>query len=431
MILNKRILIISPHFPPINAADMHRVRLSLPNFSKFGWEAEVVMVKQKFVDLSKDQMLLESLPTDLKIHEVKAFKKELTSKIGLGSLALRSIYFYKKYVNDLLKRKHFDLILFSTTEFPLCVLGTYWQKKFKIPFVIDMQDPWHTEYYESKPKSERPPKYWFSYNLNKFLEPIAMRKVNGIISVSEKYIYVLQHRYKNINKIPSKVITFPAAELDFEIAELHSKNLKTPLLNNSHINLVYIGRGGFDLNKSATLLFETFKEGLESNFELFKNVRFYFIGTSYAPEGKGKKTIMPIAKQFGFDNYVVEQTDRIPYYESIAYLKKANGLIILGSDDESYTASKIFPYILAKRPLLAIFNLKSSAAHIIKNCNAGVVSDINAPLKSDILIETFLNKITSKKPIEKITDWKKFSMYSALELTRQQCKLFDLVLQNG
>ena len=406
---------------------MHRVRLSLPYYKVFGWEAEIVVVKQQFLDIPKDQMLLESIPTGLKIHEVNALKKELTSKLGLGSLALRSIYYYKKYVNALLKRKHFDLILFSTTEFPLCVLGTYWKKKFNIPFVIDMQDPWHTEYYVNKPKSERPPKYWFSYNLNKFLEPIAMRQVDGIISVSEKYIDMLQQRYENINKIPYQVITFPAAENDFEIAELYSKKLHTPLLNHSYINLVYVGRGGFDLTLSATLLFKTFKQNLDSNFDLFKDIRFYFIGTSYAPQGTGVQTILPIANKFSINNYVIEQTDRIPYYDTISYLKKADGLIILGSDDEGYTASKIFPYILAKKPLLAIFNKKSSAGKIIRDCNSGVVADLYNTSEAESEIRDYLSFRARNDEYENSTDWEVFSSYTAKNLTKVQCEFLDKI----
>lgn len=406
---------------------MHRVRLSLPYYKMFGWEAEVVTVKQQFVDLPKDQMLLESLPTGLEIHEVNAFNKKITSKLGLGSLALRSIYYYKKYVNALLKRKHFDLILFSTTEFTLCVLGTYWKKKFNIPFVIDMQDPWHTEYYVNKPKAERPPKHWFSYHLNKLLEPIAMRKVDGIISVSRKYIEILQDRYENINNIPFKVITFPAAELDFEIAELHSKKLQTPLLKSSYINLVYIGRGGFDLIPSTTLLFKTFKRNLDANFNLFKNIRFYFIGTSYAPQGTGVQTILPIAKTFSINDYVIEQTDRVPYYDAITYLKKANGLIILGSDDEGYTASKIYPYILARKPLLAIFNEKSSAGKIIRDCNAGFVAGLNNTLAAESEITDYLNLRAKNNEHQNSTDWEVFSSHTAKNLTKVQCEFLDKI----
>ncbi len=125
----KRLLIISPYFAPVNAADMQRVRTSLPYYKKYGWEVEVVAVATEFTDMQQDELLTESIPSDIKIHHVKAFNKSLTLKLGLGSIALRSIWFYRKKVNKLLRETRFDLIYFSTTQFPVCILGAYWKKK--------------------------------------------------------------------------------------------------------------------------------------------------------------------------------------------------------------------------------------------------------------------------------------------------------------
>ena len=142
----KKLLIISPYFPPTNAADMQRVRISLPFFNSYGWHAEIVTVDEKYADMVRDELLLESVPPNIKIHKVKAFNKKWTSKIGLGSIGLRSLYYYLKKVNSLLKNNNFDLIYFSTTQFPVCILGAYWKRKFKVPYVIDMQDPWYSTY---------------------------------------------------------------------------------------------------------------------------------------------------------------------------------------------------------------------------------------------------------------------------------------------
>ncbi|WP_293312285.1 glycosyltransferase [Pedobacter sp. UBA5917] len=425
----KKLLIISPHFPPRNAADMHRVRLSLPHYEENGWQPTVVCVDPLYYDVVEDPLLLESIPSNVKVHYVKALQKKWTSKFGLGSLALRSFLFYEKYVTRLLRKEHFDLIFFSTTEFPVCVLGAYWTKKFNIPYVIDMQDPWHSEYYQNKPKAQRPPKYWFSYRLNKYLEPIAMRKVSGIMSVSADYIEVLTQRYNKVKKIPTAVITFPAAIKDFEIVDANKAYLATPLLNNNTINLVYIGRGGHDLKQAATLLFENFRLQLSKGDGLFEKFKFYFIGTSYAPKGMGIATIKPIADSMGLANHVYEQTDRISYFETLAYLSNADGLVILGSDDPGYTASKIYPYILSKKPILAIFNLKSSAAEIIRDCNAGSVADIQNKVQAGKIIQDFLNNMANPNFVYEQMNIENFSIYSAEALTKKQCDLFNQVVQ--
>jgi hypothetical protein len=185
----KRVLIISPYFPPSNAADMQRVRTSLPYFKEFGWDAAVVVVNARYSEMVKDDLLMQSLPPDTKIYETGALDKKLTSKLGMGSLGFRALRHYRKKVNSILTKEKFDLIYFSTTQFPVCALGPGWKKRFGIPYAIDMQDPWYSEHYKNKPKNERPPKYRLIYGLHKILEAKAMKNVDGLISVSARYIY--------------------------------------------------------------------------------------------------------------------------------------------------------------------------------------------------------------------------------------------------
>jgi len=421
----KKLLIISPYFPPVNAADMQRVRTSLPYFAANGWDAEVVMVNENYIDLATDELLMQSLPAQLKIHKVKALKKHFTSKLGLGSIALRSLWYYKQKVNQLLKIQKYDLIYFSTTQFPVCILGAYWKKHFGIPYVIDMQDPWFSDYYEDKPKDKRPTKYWFSYRLNKYLEPLAMKNVDGLISVSDDYIGDLKNRYPVIKNIPSTTITFGAFEPDLRIAGRNSKGFPR-LLNERIINIVYIGRGGADMHKAITPLFKSLKTGLDEGNDALKNIRLYFIGTSYAPNGEGIPTISPLAKQFGVEDQVVEITNRIGYYHTLITLQQADALFIPGSDDPKYTASKIYPYLLTQKPLLAIFNQASSAINILKEY--GVMHVYNYDTVTNANVNEFLMALTNGDLELPQYDPKAVNKYSALQMVLNQCNLFDKVI---
>ncbi len=409
---------------------MQRVRMSLPYFETYGWEAEVVMVDEQYVDMVKDPLLLQSVPKSSIVHKVGALSKKWTSKFGLGSIALRSLWFYRKKVNQLLRQQKYDLIYFSTTQFPVCILGAYWQKKFGIPYVIDMQDPWHSEFYKDKPKAERPKKYWISYRLNKYLEPIAMKSVGGLISVSGTYIQTLQQRYPQLKDKPAEVITFGAFDLDFKIAEQNDQllDLAYPILA-TRINLVYIGRGGYDMQQAVKVLLEGFKYGLDQEPALFENIHFNFIGTSYAPKGKGVPTILPIAEKIGVAPYVTEYTNRIGFYQSIKNMQQADGLFIIGSNDSAYTASKLYPYILAKKPLLGIFHPESSAGTILKKCNAGqlITLDQDAGIAFDT-IKDYLKKIRDKSI--PTTKWSEFDPYTASFLTKKQVEVFEIVISS-
>jgi hypothetical protein len=422
-------LIISPHFPPLNAADMQRVRMSLPYFKKFGWDAEVVTVDPIYSEIIKDNLLVASLPNNVAVHSIKAFAKRWTSKFGLGSLAIRSLWFYRQKVNDLIRSKNFDLIYFSTTAFPVCILGAYWKRKFNIPYIIDMQDPWHSEYYQTKPKNQRPPKYWFSYRLNKYLEPIAMKTVSGLISVSESYIIDLKTRYPQIKNIPAKTITFGAFAPDLEIAK-NNQHFFTPMLDAHLSNIVYVGRGGNDMHRAVSKLFEAFKIGLKAEPELFQKLRIYFIGTSYAPNGQGQPTITPLAKKFGIENWTIEVTNRITYYHTLVTLLQADALFIPGSDDPQYTASKIYPYLLTQKPLLAVFNSNSSAIRILDEYGARNVYTYDTVEDNGLKIYDFLRDVANKhtEPVNYTPSAVK--EYGAENMTMKQCYLFDKVI-NG
>ena len=341
---------------------MHRVRLSLPYFKDFFWDAEVVCVDEKYLDLNREPLFTANIPKTIKIHRVKAFPKKLTMKFGVGSIALRSLWFYKIKVDKLLASKKYDLVYFSTTQFPICVLGNYWKKKFGVPYVIDFQDPWHTEYYQTKQKNERPKKYWFSYRLNKFLEPIGVKNLDGIIAVSAGYITDLQERYSNLIGKPSKVIPFSAAEDDFNIA----KNSKTPLKfgSTNKLKIVYAGAVGTIMALGITKLLIAFKS-LPST--VLDKTELYFLGTSYAGNGEGIPSVLPIAEKLGIVEGVFELTDRLSYYDALRHLKLSDGLMIIGSDDFDYNPSKIYTYLLANKAIFSILNKTSAGNDILSN----------------------------------------------------------------
>ena len=55
----KNVLIISPHFPPVNAPDMQRVRMALPYLKENDWNPIVVAVDEKYVEGFRDTLLNE------------------------------------------------------------------------------------------------------------------------------------------------------------------------------------------------------------------------------------------------------------------------------------------------------------------------------------------------------------------------------------
>jgi hypothetical protein len=406
---------------------MQRVRMSLPYFKQFGWHAEVMMVDTRYTDLQKDELLVQTIPQDIKIHTVKALDKKWTAKLGFGNIAYRSYSAYKKTVNELLKNEQFDLIYFSTTQFAICTLGPYWKNRFGIPYVIDMQDPWHSEYYRDKPKEQRPPKYWLSYRLNKYMEPKAMLQATGLISVSERYITDLKSRYPQIKNIPAATITFAGFRPDFEVA-VRNQDKFTNLLHPAYKNLVYVGRGGTDMHSAIAPVFAALSHLITEQPKLAAQIKLYFIGTSYAPSGTGIPTILPLANIWGVADNVVEITDRISYFNTLAVLQQADALFIPGSDDPRYTASKIYPYLLSGKPLLTVFNSKSPAIAVLNDCGGKYNYSYDGTADVGIAIKNFLNALLNNELKAPDYDDACMQKHSALNMTKLQCQLFDKVI---
>jgi hypothetical protein len=420
----KKLLIISPHFPPINAPDMQRIRMSLPFYKEHGWEPEVVTVHPNYIEGFQDEYLSETIPDEIKVHYVNALPIWITRKVGLGSLSVRSLLFYLIKVNKLLKRGNYDLIFFSTTMFHVGVLGAYWKWRYNISFVVDLQDPWRNDFYLDKPKSERPPKFWFAYKLLSWTEAIAIPKASGIMSVSQGYLTEIKRRYISIQNLPMKVIPFGASLIDFDLVNRKKiDGFKFKVKNYKVKNVVYVGA----VTSSFIPVIEAFFNVLMKDVEILSKYHFYFIGTSYSVSDS-TPLVSELAFKLGMSDFVTEQTKRIPYFQTLATLQDADILFIPGSLDEDYNASKVYNAILSETPIFSIFNNKSEVKQIIEKSVSGKVigfdnlMDLQTNITKEISSFYDLLNATSKSkiPEEILAEFR----------VKQQCDFFNNCLKN-
>jgi hypothetical protein len=428
----KTLLIISPHFPPVNAADMHRVRQSLPYFRQMGWEPVVITVDESCIEsYSTDPLLSLTIPADIEVHKVKALHVKHTRKLGLGSLSMRSYWHIRRKGNELLLKRKFDLVYFSTTAFHVMALGPVWKKKFKVPFVLDIQDPWRNDFYLDKPRHERPPKFFIAYSIDKYLEKKTIPFADGIISVSQGYCTTFSKRYPQAATLKYRVIPFGVAPVDVEIMRKHVVASPHITFEPGKINIVYVGRGGHDMAFAVSILFAAYKKGIEAAVPEFSKIHFWFAGTSYAPAGAGKKTIQPIAEAFGVGHAVTEITDRLPYFESLYVLDKADMLFMPGSTDINYTASKIYPYLLLQKKLLAVFNENSSVVTMLQQLHYGMlVSFDHTKHAAGFYVDDCFGKLQAllKMQDNPVLDEALFMPHLAISKTKEQVDFFNEVL---
>ncbi|MDF1658881.1 MAG: hypothetical protein P1U58_14795 [Verrucomicrobiales bacterium] len=381
------ILIISPHFAPTNAPDMQRIRLLLPHFEKHDVKAKVLAVSPECVDFPQDKWLESEIPSSSEVFRVKALGFPWRKIPGLGSVSTRSFASLRRQGNQLLEKEGFDLVYFSTTQFGVHLLGPYWKSKFGVPFVMDFQDPWVNDYYRVNPDIHPPGgriKFAAANWFNRQAEPRVIRECLGITSVSPAYPQSIQARYpdthinswpcdsgRSLTGIPAFVAPFPA-ELSEDSTRVPASSQTIFNPNDGNQHWLYAGRCGDYMQTSLSALFLAFQQLRKEKPTIFENLSIHFVGTQYCVDSKTPSPIQKLAEKYDLIDLVTEHPERIPYSETMQCLDDANLLIVPGSDDPGYSASKIFPYILSDTPTLGVFHEDSSVIKISKEAGGSL-----------------------------------------------------------
>lgn len=185
----KKILIISPHFPPSNLAAVHRSRLFAQHLPGFGWHPVVLMVDEKYYEETLDPNLSLLLPADLQIEKAGAFP--VTKPRLIGDLGLRAFFQLYRKAKHLIKASKIDFLYIPIPSFYAALLGRWLHATTGIKYGIDYIDPWVHRFPGSDKKFSR---HWLSSKLALFLEPIAIRRASLITGVAEGYYKGVQER---------------------------------------------------------------------------------------------------------------------------------------------------------------------------------------------------------------------------------------------
>jgi hypothetical protein len=344
-----RLLIISPHFPPINAPDMQRVRMSLPYYRENGWEPIVLAVDPETDGGTHEEELKKTIPPDIRIHRIHAIPLKRARMFGVGNLGLRAWWSLFRAGLKIIREDKIDLVFISNTQFVTFTLGRLWRRLTGVPYVIDLQDPWRTDYYKGARKKERPGgwKYEAARLQSVFLERWSLRRMSAFMSVSPGYLDALRHRYAWLANIPSEVIVFGASDNDLAVAR--QTRVTTTTREMSDTRVISTGAAGPIMHAALQVLFD----GLVS-FQTKANLQFEFYGTSYAPGDSVQLSVLPLARSAGVATHVSEIPTRLGLLEIMRVQASASALLLLGSTDPAYTASKLHQYFLSGRPMLAI-----------------------------------------------------------------------------
>ena len=416
----KNILIIYPHWVPANLAGVHRPRLIGNYLHEFDWKVTLLTVHSDYYEEKLDYDFSKTASPEIDVRYSKAFN--VTKPRIIGDIGLRGFFQLKKQALNIIKEKKIDFIWIPIPSFYVAILGRILFNKTKIPYGIDYIDPWVRDISNRKNLRSR-----FSNLVAKILEPYAVKKASLISGVSIPYFQpVLDRNFKN------KTIAYVGMPYGFDPNDhkIKLENIKYPW--SDFANCIPIVYAGAFLPKSGLftqLLFKSIKNLIDK--QLWNtNTKLYFIGTG----NYSHKSITEYAEEACISQYIYEIRERFAFLDILNFLSASKGVMVIGSTEKHYTASKIFQSLLSEKPVFSVFHSESSAIEILKevegtNYSVKYFENETEHVLQQKIETTFLQFINNSEIWN--PDLTKLDKYSAKESARKLAVQLDLLTELG
>jgi hypothetical protein len=428
----KRVLIIGSDFAPSSLPPATRIRFFASHLAEFGWEPIVLSTKPEFYDWWTDPENEKLLPESLQVVRTEAWSPRWTRKIGFGDVGMRSLWKHWKAIKQICREQKINLLFIPVPPYVPMVLGRMVHKKFGIPYVIDYIDPWVSEYYWQVPRDQRPPKWPLAYAMSRIIEPVALRKVSHITGVSKGTTDSVVDRYDWLSPDNASEIPYGAEPGDFQYLRQHPRPNSIFKKDDGLMHVSYIGACIPGMYPAVRALFQAVALGLQHEPELFNLLRFHFVGTSYSSRLKKYEGVAAIAREAGISNQVNETPQRVAYLDSLQLMLDSDVLLLLGSDEAHYTASKVFPYLMSERPLITIFHEESSVNEVLRNTRAAQSITFSSTEKVTDKVEQIYDALkavlSGKRSAHQVGDQANLEPYTTRSMARRLAESFDRAL---
>jgi hypothetical protein len=428
----KRVLIVGPDFAPSSLPPATRIRFFASHLGEFGWEPIVLSTKPEFYDWPTDSENERLLPESLKVVRTEAWSPSWTRKIGFGDVGMRSLWNHWKAIKQICREQKIDLLFIPVPPYVPMVLGRMAHKTFGIPYVVDYIDPWVSEYYWQVPRDQRPPKWPLAYAMARIVEPIALKKVAHITGVSKGTTDSVVGRYEWLSPDKASEIPYGAEPDDFEYLRQNPRPNSIFKRDDGLVHFSYIGACIPGMYPAVRALFQAVALGLQREPELFNRLRFHFVGTSYSSKPLKNEGVVAIAREVGISHLVNEAPARVPYLDSLQLMLDSDVLLLIGSDEAHYTASKVFPYLLSQRPLITIFHEDSSVNEVLRKTRAAQSITFSGTEKVTNKVEQIYDAVkaavTAEDDAQQVNDQANLEIYTTRAMAGRLAESFDRAL---
>lgn len=420
----KRVLIITYYWVPSGGSGVQRWVKFTKYLRDFGWEP-IIYTPENPEFPAIDDSFAKDIPADIEVIKTPIWEpynvyRTLTGKknqpINAGFISENKKQGWKdklsmwirgnflipdprrfwikpsvKFLSDYIEHNPVDAIITTGPPHSLHFIGLGLKRKFQhIPWISDFRDPWTSIYFYDELK------------LSKFADAIHHRLEKKIITSSDAVIVVsdtMKSEFENLQPKSIKVITngFDADDTNDAECELDAK------FTISHIGL-------FIESQNPVNLWKALVELCNENPEFASDLNIQLIG-------KIDISIVEYLKKVGLDKYATV----LPYMshqEVIARQQTSQVLLLLlvnKPGTECILPGKLFEYLNARRPILAIGHTHGDAAKVIQQTKVGSIVGFDDDTQAKEIIKRYYNLYKSNSLKVDSTEINRFSRRNLTE----------------
>ncbi|NQW35815.1 MAG: glycosyltransferase family 4 protein [Flavobacteriales bacterium] len=302
-----------------------------------------------------------------------------------------------KYLKKYLQENNIDTIITSGPPHSLHLIGLALKTQLNLKWIADFRDPWtQIDYFHKLPFSK-----WALQKQHR-LEQKVVQNADSILVVSS----TMKDFYGTFNKNVSVITN-----------GFDSVTEKHDVILDAAFTITHIGLLNADRNHA--IFWQVLRELIDENTAFKESVRVKLIG-------KVSVEVTQSVATYNLESYV----DFIDYvsHDKVAKLQQSAQVLFLPVNNvpsaKGIITGKIFEYLLAKRPILAIAPVNGDLAKIITKTNAGKLVGFEDKKKLKSVLVTYFEAYQKGALV---SDVKGLEDYHAKNITKKIAELIQKV----
>ena len=425
VVQGRTVVIVSPYFPPSSLAGVHRARHLAKHLPDAGWTPIVLCVDPSYHEECLDPALAALVPQKTEVLNARALPVRLTRIFGVGDSGLRSLAFLRQSLMRVLSTRRISAVLITGSPYYPMLLAAEIKSRFDVPVVLDFQDPWVSAWGATQPLMS---KAGLAHRIAGVLEPRVLRAADFVTSVSDAQNADMAARYAWLDTEKMSAIPIGGDPDDFAALRVMAPTQELLDGEPDYFHLSYVGTFWPRAEAPVRTLFRALARLRSTEPALAARIRLNFVGTSGQPNDTVTFRVRPIAESEGVADVVREVPQRLPYLRALNWFVRSRGLLLIGSDEPHYTASKIYPALMSGIPFVSLFHGASSAHAILAAAGGGCalsfdsgheLASLEAPLAKA------LRSLACAPDLFGVADPKAYASYQARAVSHQFGSIFD------